>query len=134
MAGTVTLKEYGRGAHGVVSAVDFGWTSTAGGAADLTTDNVYNGFIWGFKTIPSGTAAPTALYDLTIKDADSYDLANGLLADRSATVTELVAATLAIGGTNTLCPIPIVNSTLRIDVANAGASKSGRLIVYFLST
>ena len=83
------------------------------------------GCIFGLETIPGEngdktTACPTALYDITLDDPYSYDLAGGSLANRSATVAEKAVPSQ---------PIPI-DSEATLKISNAGNSKKGRIILY----
>lgn len=97
MAGTVVVTNK---RHGPIRKAILTWTASAGGAADGTFD--MDGTILRIVTSP-GAVAPTTLYDIVITDADAFDLAQGLLANRSATVAENV--------------VPLINTQL---VANAG--------------
>jgi len=117
MAGTVTTTE---STHRPVKRVKFSWTSSAGGAADATTSNTYNGEVISFVTDP-GATAPTASYDITITDADSVDVLAGAGANRHTSNTEYVLQA-SLGG--------CVDSTLTLAVTNAGNAKDGAAYVY----
>ena len=83
------------------------------------------GYIKGIETSPGtlgapATNPPTALYDITLLDAYSYDVAGGSLADRSNTAAEEVIPT---------SPIPI-DSELTLTIAAAGNAKHGRMILF----
>lgn len=104
-----------------VKKIKFDWTSAADGTATGTTVLPYSGKLERLVTIPSSTAAPTALYDIVINDEDNTDALMGGGADRSATAKEQVAASsLGI----------VANDRLSISVTNAGAAKSGTAILY----
>lgn len=119
MAGTVTITEV---THGSVKKITFDWLSSSGGAADGTTTKYYNGMVERVVFIPdSGGTAPTALYDVTLKDDDGADLLDGYAADRSATVIEA----LNPGGFGA-----IANTKLTLGVTNAGSAKGGIVHVY----
>jgi hypothetical protein len=116
--GTVTVTEIPGGS---VKQVSFAWTSTAGGAAGETTRYRYTGNILKVVTVPgTAGAAPSADYDITIKDSNLVDVANGQLANRHTSNTELVSASLGA----------VVHSKLTIAVTNAGNAKSGVCHVY----
>jgi hypothetical protein len=122
MAGTVvaTLDH-----SGGLERVKWAWTCSSAGAADDSTTAVYNGVLMRFVTVPGTSSdAPTAAYDVTIKDADGIDLLNGLGADRSATATE--QKVLSDG----LCVMQ--SSTLTLGVTNAGDVKKGTVYLYIL--
>lgn len=119
-AGTVVTTEYTTTS---VRRVKFAWTSSAGGAADATTTAYFTGAILGVTTVPgTGGTVPTANYDVAINDDDAVDVLNGTGANKSATLTEHVSASLGVDlGT-------VVSSKLTLAVTNAGASKTG--VVY----
>jgi hypothetical protein len=117
-AGTVTVTEE---TFGTVKKITFAWTSTAGGAADAPTVATFSGKIEALVTIPDAVDAPTTLYDVTVTDADGVDVLAGAGANRSATATELVLASL-LG--------IVANDLLTVNITNAGAAKKGRVIVY----
>jgi hypothetical protein len=121
MAGTVTIQEI---TYTPIKRVKFTWTSTAGGVADGTTTSAFTGDIIRLVNIPnSGGTQPTNLYDITIKDADGVDVLFGDGTDVVNTGPSQKHGTADSLG----C---VVNSTLRFDVTNAGASKGGVTIVY----
>lgn len=119
MAGTVTVAE---SSIGNVHKIKWTWTSTAGGAADLVTPGVYAAEVLALVTNPDGVAAPTDDYDVTITDAEGYDVTQGAGANRDTANTETAvpaAKSVAFG-------------PLTLNVANAGAAKSGVAILYLL--
>ena len=119
MAGTVTITEK---LFPSVKKLTFTWTScSSGGDATGTTTNRLDGDIIGFGTVPDGTAAPSADYDITIADSDSLDVLFGAGIDRSATATEYVTRT-SLGA--------VSDSKLTFTVENAGNSKKGVAVLY----
>jgi hypothetical protein len=122
MAGTVTKIEDRRNG---LSKIKVTWSSDTAGAATSTTDYSYNGQVWQVVTIPDGGAtAPTAAYDITIKDSDGVDLANALLADRSATATEAKFKSDGL--------LSVQGSTITLAVSNAGDTKGGVVIIHLI--
>lgn len=129
MAMTITYQKLGP-----VVKVTGAWTSNGSGAATGTTAVVMGELVKGI-TIPSGTAAPTADYDITITDGASVNvlgLCEDDLADRHTSNTEEVyflipnlAATDPGGVVH-----PVVADPLTITVANAGDTKAGTVILY----
>jgi hypothetical protein len=116
--GTVTVTEI---TVGGIRKVSFAWTSTAGGAAGETTRYRYTGNILKVVTVPgTAGAAPSADYDITLKDSDLVDVANGQLVNRHTSNTEWVLTSLGA----------IVHSKLTLGVTNAGNAKSGVCHVY----
>lgn len=118
MAGTVVVTEI---RHGSMKKIHFAWTSDPSGDADEVTSFPYNGKIENLTTIPSGAAAPTADYDITLTDSDGVDVLAGAGVDRSATAQEnVVSASLGA----------VVESALTLTVAAAGNAKSGDVYVF----
>lgn len=116
MAGTVTVTE-SQDVEGF-EKISFAWTSSAGGAADATTTESYTGpIVWAVFAPGVGVSAA---YDVTIKDADGYDILNGLGADLANTqVRKTKEDKLGV----------VYDSTLTLGITNAGATKSGTIIL-----
>ena len=105
---------------GTVQKVKFAWTDAAG-SADGTTTKSYSGAVERLVTVPSGTAAPSADYDVVINDADGTDILMGAGADRHTSNTEQVnASSLGI----------VANDQLTLAITNAGGSKEGIVYLY----
>ncbi|MCL4822045.1 MAG: hypothetical protein KJ067_23195 [Vicinamibacteria bacterium] len=121
MAGTVEVVEERFGV-GCFRKLIWSWTSDGAGAANgVSTGIAYNGKIEHLTTIPDGAAAPSAAYDVALKDQDGVDVLMGAGANRSATAIEQVgAATLGV----------VANDLLTLEVTNAGAAKKGTVIVF----
>lgn len=66
------------------------------------------------------TTCPTDNYDITLPDAYGFDVMEGGLANRSSSVAQIVSFEAA--------PLPI-DSDLTLTIANAGNSKTGRVII-----
>jgi hypothetical protein len=101
--------------------ITFSWTSSAGGAADKQTVNVYSGEVRRVTTIPgTGGSQPTS-YAVTLLDDDGVDVLAGNGSGRSITATEqLAAASLGV----------VSNSHLYLHVTGAGNTKGGTVIAY----
>lgn len=109
----------------------FDWTSNGSGAATVASTLAVSGVIVRVVVIPSATVAPTALYDVTLTDADSVDVLAGLGANMSATVTLNTCPGTALTDGTTVSVVPMfVDSILTLNVTNAGASKAGKVVVY----
>lgn len=118
-AGTVTTTEV---RHGSVKKIVFAWVSGSGGeAATGSTTYGYDGEVIGLTTIPSGAAAPTDDYDITVADAGGHDVLLGAGQNRDTVNTEHVARASLAGA---------ADSILTITVTNAGNSKAGTAILY----
>lgn len=120
----------------------FEWTSDGSGNATLASGVLgsnglisqgaaVSGAIARVVFIPSATAAPTNLYDVTLTDADGVDVLSGQGANLSDTAAYSVCPGIPLkDGTTTSTILVIVNSVLTLNVSNAGASKSGKVVVY----
>lgn len=104
MAGTITISKpivLSRDASGraISQEVVISWVADAadGSIPTLTTTD-FSGW-WLTKAVTNpGATAPTALYDITLVDADGLDLADGSLENRSATASEVETMAAQIGG------------------------------------
>lgn len=121
MAGTVTTTEE---TQHTVHKILFDWTSSAGGAADATTSNTYDGVVGRVVFVPDGGGTqPSANYDVVVNDADSVDILDAGGGDLSNTATEQLGNIL--GGVSV-----VSNSKLTLGVTNAGSAKGGKVIIY----
>jgi hypothetical protein len=120
MAGTVTTSETVSG-DGKLHKVVFSWTSATGddmGKADGETSyDLYVGQLIGATTIPDGTSAPAADYDIRILDDDGHDVCLGKLANRHTSNTEHITAD------NLSC---VLESALTLEVTNAHAESAAK--------
>lgn len=110
---------------GAIVKYTIAWVSDdAAGTATGTLAGEVVGQFQRFTTVPSGGGtAPTALYDVTLKDESGVDLLNGLGADRSATATESKNANDGLLFT--------AATSLVFAVAAAGNSKQGTAYALF---
>lgn len=106
--------------QGPIKKIKFEWVSATDGTATGTTKGTYNGEIIELVTDP-GATAPTDNYDITINDADGNDVLAGAGADRDTANTEYKLRS-ALG-----C---VCNSTLTLNITNAGDSKVGTAYLY----
>jgi hypothetical protein len=117
--GTVTITEE---TFGSLKKIAWAWTSDAAGVVSGTlTTGAYNGVLERLVTVPSGAAAPTDNYDVTVLDEDGTDVLMGAGADRDTANTEQVLAS-SLGA--------VANDRLELRVANAGNSKGGTVYLY----
>jgi hypothetical protein len=129
MAGTVTQTGslYKKGNDGKFSKVVFNWTSDASGNADVVTDHKFSGQLVTAQHAPrSGGSAPTDLYEVTVLNSDGIDILVGTGANIPVT-TGKTSQAVSSG-----LPLPtIVESTLSLNVSNAGNAKTGTTILIF---
>jgi len=108
--------------------VAYAWTSGTGGTATATTTENIAGIVNRIVTIPSATAEPTTLYDVTVKDELGVDICDGSCANRHKDNTEEVVP--AIGTYFQRA----IDDKLTFAVAAAGDTKAGQVIVYVKSS
>jgi len=123
LAASVTLTEE---TYGVIKKIKWEWTAHTDGKVATTTANAvttktYNGELVRLVTVPDGTSAPSADYDVYVYDGDSVDvlMAGGL--NRHTSNTEQVAAS-SLG--------VVANDTLTLYVEGAGESTKGTVYLY----
>jgi len=113
----------------------FTWLSDADGDVNepstVKTDPM-RGHIVRVDFMPNtGTTQPTSLYDVTLLDENGLDLLQGQGADLSNSANSSVVPGISItDGTTTGVREVIVDGTMELRVANAGAAKTGTVIVY----
>lgn len=116
--------------------IEVDWTSSTGGASTTSTaDNNFmtqtiSAIIKGryaieVQTVPDGTTAPTADYDVAINDHNGEDIMDNGIADRSATEVESVFP--ASDSVNAIVPI---TGDLSFAVTNAGNAKKGKIRLF----
>ena len=109
----------------------FDWVSDGSGNATLPSRLAVSGEIQRVVFVPSATAAPTSLYDVTLTDADGIDVLAGQGANLSASAASSVCPGVPLrDGTTVSVSTGVVDSVLTLNVSNAGASKAGKVIVY----
>lgn len=120
------------GGRGHIRKITAAWTSDGSGDASGTTRKIVGELLKGV-TVPDGSAAPTADYDITLTDSDGADLLSGCadnLADRHTANTETVQF-LVTDGTAGIAVHPVAVSTITVTVANAGDTTAGTLVLYY---
>ena len=109
----------------------FAWTSASDGTATVASSIAISGRIARVVFIPSSTAAPTNLYDVTLTDSDSVDVLAGQGANLSDTTKSNVCPGIPLkDGTTTSVQPTTVDSVLTLNVTNAGNAKAGTVVVY----
>lgn len=148
MAGSSAQVTYDQGYNhdggvGHVRRIVIDWTSDdTTGAVTATTKKIVGQLI---KVVTNpGATAPTDNYDIVISDADGLDLLSSLalgaavaptLANRDTADTEVVhlwALSVVTTGFPLTGTAPIVCSTLSVAVTNAGNSKQGQIVIYYV--
>lgn len=124
----------GGGYRGCVRKVLVEWTSdSATGAVSGTTRKIVGQIVKA--TTDPGSAAPTDNYDIAITDEEGVDiLANcqTTLANRDTSNTEETYFFLQEATPSASIRLPVVCDQLTIAVSNAGNSKTGQLILYYM--
>jgi len=111
---------------GTVKKIAWAWQSTAavdggtvGAVPGATTSAVLDGKIIALCTVP--LTSPTDDYDVTITDADGYDVLCGAGLNRDTANTETVAET-SLGA--------VAGSRLTLHIAAAGYTKTGTVTIW----
>ena len=127
--GSVTVTEY---RTGMVKLIKFDWVTGSSSQVDVATGYTafkdYDGQIVELATIPDGTAAPDADYDITIIDKNSLDVLCGGGADRHTSSTEYKA--FGSTGTKTYPFGCVTGSSLTLSIADGGTEKKGLTYLY----
>lgn len=107
----------------------FTWTCDASGVVSGTLSERISGTIVQVITNP-GATAPTDNYDVTCLDDQGRDVFSGQGANRDTANTEhfCPGVPFADGTTTSLAPV-VVDSTLELQIANAGNAKQGVLVL-----
>jgi len=109
----------------------FDWVSSGGGAATVPSGLAITGKIERVVFIPSASAIPTTLYDVTLTDENGIDVLAGQGANLSETTASSVCPGTALkDGTTVGVVQTVVDGILTLNVTNAGASKAGQVILY----
>lgn len=116
-----------------VQSIQMAWTSgTAGDAgivSGIASPQISGEILRAVFAPGAGGVQPTDLYDVTLLDADGFDVLAGKGANRSNVNKEQVTP-LTGDGTTTNQRIA-VDGTLELTIANAGSAKQGTLTIYF---
>lgn len=94
-------------------------TNTTGNISATTTKS-FSGVLLRAVTVPSGGNPPEANYDVTVTDADGFDVLGGGGANRHTSNTEAITSGL----------LPIAHSTLTLNVTHSGAAGAGDVYLY----
>lgn len=127
VAGTITVVTADLG--GGYTRYSIAWVSSAGGAVSENPVAVKRGNIRQVKFFPdAGGTQPTDLYDMTVLDADGFDVLAGIGANLS-NATPKVGVPLFGNGTTSMHPFFHAGGNLTPTVAAAGAAKGGTLVL-----
>jgi len=107
------------------------WESDGSGDASVVSPQAVSGVIIRVVFIPSATAAPTNLYDITLTDPNSVDVLAGLGANlsNSSSLNTCPGTPLTDGTTTSVIPM-FVDGVLTLTVASAGDTKAGTVVLY----
>ncbi|MFH2073787.1 MAG: hypothetical protein ABIJ57_00375 [Pseudomonadota bacterium] len=116
---TQTLDQY---PNANMRVLTYSWTGDASNGtvpstatSTAITNDIAGWYVYAIETNP-GTTAPTTLYDIVINDAESLDISGGMLANRSATVTEKI--TPRLDSTYSIFGGVLVHSVLTLVITN----------------
>jgi hypothetical protein len=109
----------------------FDWLSDGAGIATVLSGLPVTGKIQRVVFVPSASAVPTTLYDVTMTDENGIDVLAGHGANLSETTASSVCPGTALkDGTTVGVVQTVVDGILTLNVTNAGASKAGQVILY----
>lgn len=131
---TVTLDKY---PNANMRAVTYSWVGDAiDGTVPSTatstaiTADIAGWYVYAIETNP-GAVAPLTLYDIVINDAESLDIAGGMLANRSATATEKI--TPRLDSTYSIFGGVLVDSALTLVITNQSVVSATGTVKLLLS-
>ncbi|MCP4568391.1 MAG: hypothetical protein GY841_12510 [FCB group bacterium] len=121
-AGTCTITEE---TFGTIKKIKFDFVAGSGASVNsigsTTTTAVFNGNIRAMTTVGgAGGLAPSASWDITVKDQSSVDCLIGAGANRSATTEHTKEASMGA----------VANDTLTLGIANVGSSNAATVYLY----
>ena len=121
-AGTCTITEE---RHGSVKKIKWSWVAGSGASVNsITTPQTtyaYNGLVQYLVTVGgAGSLAPSASYDITIKDQSSVDVLAGAGGSRAAATEVTVGSSMGC----------VANDKLTLTIANTGSSNAGTVYLY----
>ena len=110
-----------------ITRLVFAWTSTAGGAVDVTTPWNFSGQILRIVTIPSSVLGTIPLpgYNVRLFDSDGANVTLNSCLNRHQMNTQQVCPLIS-----DLIPPALANTTLRLTIDAAGPARQGTVIVY----
>ena len=111
-----------------IMKVSFAWVSDATGDASTTTTRTICGQILRACFIP-GDATPSNNYDITLTDSDGLDVLITLGSNLSNSTASQVVPVVTNGTDGNMAPNTCCG-VLTFTVDNAGATKSGTLVIY----
>lgn len=117
--------------HTTVRCLTLAWTSDAatGDVSGIASEGVDGELLAVVFTPGSGGVKPDAAYDVTLLDADGFDVLAGKGANLSDVTATRVVPLVGDGvTTNQRAPL---SGTLELRVANANNSKQGRVSLYY---
>jgi hypothetical protein len=113
-------------AEGRLGKVVLSWTSHTDGAVLCTTDTIAGTI--ARVTFNPGATAPDDNYDVTLADADGFDVLAGLGANRHTTTTQSLVP--FIGNGTVTDREMMVQGPLTLTIAAAGSAKIGTITLY----
>jgi hypothetical protein len=128
MAGSITLT-VAAAAYGITK-YSVAWTSDASGNVNGNAIQVLPGRIQQVRYVPgTGGTQPSDLYDLTLPDADGFDVLTGTGANLSQTNVKVSVPLIGDGSSAPMRLFLEAGATLTPIIANAGNAKTGRFDV-----
>lgn len=127
LVGLFTLAAYGVGtvresesppSSSPLERFEFAWTSDSNGDVNDTAFG-HQGYLERVTFVPSSTAQPSDLYDLSLLDSDGVDILDGAGSNLSNSVSSSFVSDP---------PMPVLGA-IYPTISNAGDTKSGTLVL-----
>ena len=126
-ASSVTQSHY---KHGDMNVLVIEWVADTDGSFTSFTTRTIDGVVGVVETDP-GSTAPTAAYDITLKNSGGVDIMGGKLGDRSATATETEIPYNSNESVHLTYP---VRGPLTLAISNNSVnSATGTVTIYFFT-
>jgi len=128
MAASTATQHHSR--FGSLNILLISWTAAAGGAFTSYETRNINGMVWGVETDP-GVSAPTASYDITLKDQYGLDIMGAKLADRASGETQFVQPYNTDQSEYLSMP---VHGPLTVAISNNSVTAAtGKIMIYYIT-
>ena len=100
---------------------------TAGAYTDSTisaaTYGIAGWYLYTVETVPGVAIPPGAVYTITLKDSDGFDLAGGTLSSRSVTATEMVNIGTTVHG------YPLIRGNITLGITGLTTTSATTTII-----
>lgn len=131
LVGSVTETRTSEGPYNAAMRIELHWTShTDGTVSDYFFEA--SGMLVNVAFVPDASAAPTDNYDVTLLDDYGIDVLSGRGSNHDTAAGDRIvpAVTMHDGTTASVGPVLLRDSTMELNIANAGSAKRGYVVLY----